>query len=55
MSNWVRAQDGFEQSGLPGTRWANDAYELAPMDLHIYVIKHCGIAVGARDVFAVNE
>jgi hypothetical protein len=55
MSNWVRAQDGFEQSGLPGTRWTNDSYEFTSIDLHIYVIKHRGIAVGARDVFAVNE
>jgi hypothetical protein len=55
MSNWVCSQDGFEQRGLPGTRWANDSYELTSLNLHIYVIKHRGIAVGARDVFAVNE
>jgi hypothetical protein len=55
MGNRVRAQNGFEQRGLPGTRWANDSYEFTSIDLHIYVIKHRGIAVGARDVFAVNE
>jgi hypothetical protein len=55
VSNRVRSKDGFEQRGFPGTRWANDANELTSIDLHIYVIKHCGIAVGARDVFAVND
>ena len=55
MRNWVRSQNCFEQRGLARTRRTNNSNKFSTIDLHIHVIENGGIAVGARNVLAVDQ